>query len=251
VGVVGSGEMGELTASHFKKNKISKFLFFNRSVANAEKLSAAYGGETRTLEQMSQDLKLCDIIVSATGSTKTVITKEMVSVASLSREGRFQFFIDIAAPRDIDPDIQEVENTFLFTIDDLKKVVGGNLAQRQEAAEKATLIINEEVEIFEVWYKRLSVVDTIQNLRVKIQNMLDKELALSTKKGSQANREEFEQFGKGLINKILHTTINGIKNLSENGEGKSISKYANIIFDLSPETDNKSVEKQPGKTNKS
>ncbi len=232
IGVIGSGEMGELTAGHLSRCNVKKFLFFNRSVANAEKLASKYNGETRSLEELSSHLQFCDIIISATGARDVVITESHVKESAKKRGGKIQFFIDIAAPRDIDPAAGDVDDVFVFTIDDLKKVIGENVAMRQEASEQARQIIDEEVQKFETWFAQLNVSNVLQEIRGKFQSILEAELENKASKLDPQTLKQVQNFSQGLINKILHSTFTGIKQLSGNGEAKKISQFANVIFDL-------------------
>ena len=232
VGVVGSGEMGELTAFHLNRAGASRFIFFNRSLNKAEKLAARFGGDIYTLPHMEERLFQCDIIIASTGSREPVILKEHVEKAVRMRGGKPVFLIDIAAPRDIAEDVQEVRNAFLFTIDDLKKVVGENLFFRREASEKAMDIIREEASKVEAWYKNLDLAPVIQKLRDKFEAMARQELERQGRGQPEEIRRELEKLSRSLLGKFLHLAISGLKKMGGEGDGRRAGRYAEQIFDL-------------------
>src|SRR5690606_12553979 len=125
-GLIGTGEMGELAAQHLHRAGVRAFRFFNRSPDSARRLAEAFDGHAHALTELPARLPECDIVISATGAAGIVLTAAMVREAARHRHGEPLFLIDIAAPADIDPAAGTVENTFLFTIDDLKAAVEEN-----------------------------------------------------------------------------------------------------------------------------
>lgn len=237
VGVVGAGEMGELAAQHLHKAGASRFVFFNRTLATAEKLAADFGGELCLLQDLDKRLHQCDIVVSATGAPETVITKAQVQEAARYRHGKPLFLIDIAAPRDIDPGAAEVGNAFLFTIDDLKNVVNENVSLRKEASRKALEIVEEEAAKAEAWFQGLDIVPVIRTLRDKYQDLADKEIEKWAAGLDPESRKRMEGLARSLLNKFLHSPTTQLKVLGERGEGKRASYYAGILFALGERED--------------
>ncbi|MDB5051721.1 MAG: glutamyl-tRNA reductase [Fibrobacteres bacterium] len=235
VGVVGAGEMGELAAQHLHKAGAARFVFFNRTLATAEKLAADFGGELCLLADLDKRLAHCDIVVSATGAPDIVITKAQVQEAARHRGGRPIFLIDIAAPRDIDPDAGKVSNAYLFTIDDLKNVVNENVALRKESSRQALAIIDEEASRMDVWFKGLEIVPTIRNLRDKYNVIVEKEIEKWAAGQSEETRRQLESLGRSLLNKFLHHPTTRLKLLGERGEGKRASYFAGMLFALAEE----------------
>ncbi|MBW8886270.1 MAG: glutamyl-tRNA reductase [Fibrobacteres bacterium] len=235
VGVVGAGEMGELAAQHLHKAGAAKFIFFNRTLATAEKLAAGFGGELCLLADLGKRLPQCDILVSATGAPDMVITKAHVHDAARQRGGRPLFLIDIAAPRDIDPEAGQVSNAYLFTIDDLKNVVNENVAQRKEASQRALSIVEEEAAKVDGWFQGLDVVPTLRVLRDKYQGMVDKEIEKWAAGQPDEVRKKMEAMGKSLLNKFLHHPSTRLKLLGEQGDGKRASYFAELLFALEEE----------------
>ncbi len=235
VGVVGAGEMGELAAQHLHKAGAAKFIFFNRTLATAEKLAAGFGGELCLLADLGKRLPQCDILVSATGAPDIVISKAHVHDAARQRGGRPLFLIDIAAPRDIDPEAGQVSNAYLFTIDDLKNVVNENVAQCKEASQRALAIVEEEAAKVDGWFQGLDVVPTLRVLRDKYQGMVDKEIEKWAAGQPDEVRKKMEAMGKSLLNKFLHHPSTRLKLLGEQGDGKRASYFAELLFALEEE----------------
>ena len=235
VGVVGAGEMGELAALHLHKAGAAKFVFFNRTLATAEKLAADFGGEPCLLAELGKRMAQCDILISATGAPDIVISKAQVQEAARHRGGRPIFLIDIAAPRDIDPEAGKVSNAFLFTIDDLKNVVDENVALRKEASRQALAIIDDEASKVDGWFKGLDIVPTIRTLREKYNAIVEKEIEKWAAGQSEETRRQLESLGRSLLNKFLHHPTTRLKALGERGDGKRASYFAGLLFALAEE----------------
>lgn len=235
VGIVGSGEMGELASMHFQNAGVTKFHFFNRSISKAEKLAARFGGDIHELSALEGSMGLCDIIISATAASGLVITQSMVRQAIKQKSNAELLLIDIAAPRDIEESCGELEQVFVFTIDDLKKVVSENKQQRQNAASQAEEIICLELENIERWQKNLALNPIIIKLRKKYNALAGKELEKALKGQPEGYKKDLERVCRGLVNKFTHEAIMGIKRLSDTGGANKASQYINLIFDLGDE----------------
>jgi glutamyl-tRNA reductase len=232
VGLVGTGEMGELAAQHLHKAGVRGFLFFNRSAASADSLAASFGGKAHTMAELPSKMAQCDIVISATGATGIVITEEQVRAAARQRHGDPLFLIDIAAPADIEASAGTVENTFLFTIDDLKNAVQENVDLRREASRKAEAIVEEEAARITAWTAGLDVVPTLKALREKYQDMVEREIAKRASGATPEVRAQLEALGRGLLNKFLHAPTTRLKALGEQGEAQRASFYASSLFAL-------------------
>ncbi len=235
VGVVGAGEMGELAAQHLHKAGAAKFVFFNRTLATAQKLAADFGGELCLLADLDKRLVHCDIVVSATGAPDIVISKAQVQEAARHRGGRPLFLIDIAAPRDIDPGAGEVSNAYLFTIDDLKNVVNENVTLRKESSRQALAIIEEEAGKVDGWFQALDIVPTLRSLRDKYQDIAEKEISKWAAGQPEETRQRLESLGRSLLNKFLHHPTTRLKLLGEQGDGKRASYFTGLLFALEEE----------------
>lgn len=235
VGVVGAGEMGELAAQHLHKAGARSFAFFNRSLGPAERMAAAFSGTAHLLTELPERMAQCDILVSATGAPEIVITREQVRASARHRGGRPLFLVDIAAPRDIESGAGEVENTFLFTIDDLKNAVIGNMESRRQEARKAEAIVEEEAARVDAWIRGLDVVPVLRTLREKYQAIADREVEKWASDQPPELRPHLEALSRGLLNKFLHEPTTRLKLLGEQGDGLRASHYAEMLFALALE----------------
>jgi len=158
-----------------------------------------------------------------------------VQEAARHRGGRPIFLIDIAAPRDIDPEAGKVSNAYLFTIDDLKNVVNENVSMRKEASRQALEIIDEEASKVDGWFKGLDIVPTIRNLRDKYNAIVEKEIEKWAAGQPEETRRQLESLGRSLLNKFLHHPTTRLKLLGERGDGKRASYFAGLLFALAEE----------------
>jgi glutamyl-tRNA reductase len=235
VGLVGTGEMGELAAQHLHKAGVGRFVIFNRSLAGAEKLAADFGGEIALLPDLEKRLHVCDIVISATGSPDIVVTRKHAEIAAHKRGGHPLFLIDIAAPRDIDPECGEIDGIFLFSIDDLMAIVKENQELRKQAADKAQRIVEEEAQKAEAWAQSLEIVPLIKALRENHQSLVERELEKWTAGQSPETVKQLEGLARGLMNKFLHAPTTGLKQLGEQGDASRAAGYARTLFGLDKE----------------
>jgi glutamyl-tRNA reductase len=226
--LVGAGEMAELAVEHLIRNKASEIYVANRTFKNGVELAKKYNGKPIRFEEITNFLESTDIIISSTGSPEFVITRDQVKTIIRKRRNRPIFFIDIAVPRDIDPRVNRLTNSYVYDIDDLQGVVDDNIEDRQHEAIKGERIIDEAVISFRHWYDSLEVVPTIIALRNKMESIAAAEI----KKTLQSNNipEEsvsaIQRMTGALINKILHDPTIFLKN---NGMVEDKSLYIDII----------------------
>jgi glutamyl-tRNA reductase len=216
--LVGAGEMSELAARHLLNNGAGKIIVANRTYSRAVQVAEEFGGVPVGFDLLEEKLQEADIVISSTGAAGYVITPAMLQAALRRRKNRLLFLIDIAVPRDVDPDAGRIDNVFLFNIDDLQGVVDGNLQSRLREAEKAEDIIGEEVLKFAEWYNTLEVVPTIVSLREKVETILRGEMEKSgswLKSLSEEDRKNIEILTTQIVNKILHDPVTGLKEESQ------------------------------------
>jgi glutamyl-tRNA reductase len=231
-GLVGTGEMGELAAQHLHRAGVRDFRFFNRSSESAARLAGTFGGSSHGMDELPSGMAQCDIVISATGAADTVITASMVHEGARRRHGNPLFLIDIAAPADIEPAAGEVENTFLFTLDDLRSAVEENADRRREASRAAEAIVEEEVARVAAWARGLDAVPTLRKLREKYARMAEREIERHAMGQPPEVRARLEALGRGLLNKFLHAPTVGLKRLGEDGQAQRASHYAGEFFAL-------------------
>ena len=219
--LVGAGEMSELAARHLINQGVKRFLIANRTYSRAQQMAETFHGTAIEFEQLAEKVGEADIVITSTGATGYVITKEMVAKALRRRKNRLLFLIDIAVPRDVEPEAGEIDNVFLYNIDDLQEVVDENIKGRRQEAEKAEAIIEEEVVKCRAWMNSLTVVPTIVSLREKVEHIIKREIEKSgswMRNLSDEERNNVEILAASIVNKIIHDPIASLKEESqENG----------------------------------
>jgi len=218
--LIGAGEMCELAAKHFLNSGVRGLMVTNRTFERAEKLADEFDGKAVRFDDLFDQLHKADIILSSTGAPHTIIGAGDLDEVMRRRRQKPMFFIDIAIPRDIDPAVNDVENVYLFTVDDLQEVVTSNLQQRKEEASKAEAIVNEEIGQFFKWLSSLEVTPTIVALRNKFDEIrraeLEKTLA-GWKDIPPDGQKRLEALTNAIMNKLLHPPTALIKQAGQGG----------------------------------
>jgi glutamyl-tRNA reductase len=229
--LVGAGEMAELAVEHLIRNKASDIYVANRTFKNGVELAKNFNGKAIRFEEITNFLEFTDIIISSTGSPDFVITRDQVKSVIRKRRNRPIFFIDIAVPRDIDPRVNRLTNSYVYDIDDLQGVVDDNMEDRQQEAIKGERIIDEAVISFRQWYDSLEVVPTIIALRHKMESIAAAEIqkTLQSHKIPEDSVSAIQKMADSLINKILHDPTIFLK---KDGMVEDKSLYIDIIRKL-------------------
>lgn len=211
--LVGAGETMELVARHLHENGIKKVLVANRTLERAQLLAQEFDGEALLLTSIPDYLSQADIVISSTASPLPLIGKGMVEQALKRRKHKPMFMVDIAVPRDIESQVGELNDVFLYTVDDLKEVIDENKRSREKAAQMAEQIIIEGVRKYEAEQKALSVVGTIKTFREHIVGITDIELekALKQLRSGQEAEAVLERFARSLSNKFMHEPTASLK----------------------------------------
>jgi glutamyl-tRNA reductase len=234
--LIGAGEMAELAATHLKNAGIREIMVANRTFERAEALAARYQGRAVPFEQLFEFLHEADIVISSTGAQEAVVRARDVKPVLKKRKNRPMFFIDIAVPRDIDPDVNALDNVYLYDIDDLKEVVEENLERRREAADKARSIIEDKALEFDKWLESLELKPTIVDLLCKGEDIGRKELEKTLKRLGPVD-EETERALKtlvdSLVRKLYREPIVYLKRRSsEEGYSRKVISETRRIFNL-------------------
>ncbi len=231
--LIGAGTSIELVAKHLSNKNIDKLFITNRSLDKAQELAKKYNGYAIELSNLKGVLEITDMIFSSTSSEDFILRKNQFTEATLKRKRKPIFAVDMAVPRDLDPDIQEIEDIYLYTIDDLEKVVLEGENNRKTAAIQANDILIEETSKFLNKIKEVKAETTIIELR-KYAESLRKEVLIQSekqiKKGVSVD-DIIEQSTLSLIKKILHRPSKKIKEAAENSDGEFI-KNISKLFDL-------------------
>ncbi len=235
--LIGAGEMIELAGKHLVSHGVKTILVSNRNYDRAARLATELGGSAVKYDEFQNQLVNADIVISSTGAPHYVIKKEAVEQAARHRAGNPIFFIDIAVPRDIEPSANDLQNVFLYDIDDLHSVVNDNLAEREKEAEKAREIIRAEVNSFVSWLDRLEVEPTIIAIRKKAEEIKTRELQKTfAKLKLDANQKQtVEAMASSIINKILHDPTLHLKNQTSHEpehHQRSIAEFMKDLFNL-------------------
>lgn len=236
--LVGAGEMSELAARHLISQGVREILVTNRTFSRAAELAQEYKGKAVPFEDFPRQLKEVDIILSSTGSTHYIIRKEQLTEVIRARKNRPMFFIDIAVPRDVDPKINEIDNVYVYDIDDLQGIVESNKGERKKEGEKAEAIVDQGVQAFNRWLRSLDVVPTILALRNRLEEMRQREVkkALSLLKNtSEEEQRILDDLTQSILNKVLHHPISLLKNQERGSHGKLYVEMTRKIFHLDEE----------------
>jgi glutamyl-tRNA reductase len=216
--LVGAGEMSELAARHLVSGGAEKILVTNRTYERAIALAEEFQGEAIRFEEMASGLKKADIVISATESPHYIIGHDQMAKVMKDRKQKPIFFIDIADPRDIEPRVGDIENVYLYNIDELQKVANENIKDREKEVERAEAIVQDEMVKFVQWYQSLEVTPTIVALRNKFEEIRSKELekTLSLLPNlSEKEKQSLEMLTSSIINKILHGPLTRLKQKDE------------------------------------
>jgi len=248
--LIGAGEMCELAAQYLVSGGIEKVLVTNRTYERAVTLAQEFRGEPIPFEEVHQGLRMVDIVISATNSPQYLLHHEEVAKVIKERKQKPIFFIDIADPRDIEPKVGDIENVYLYNIDDLQKVANDNIQDREKEAQKAEAIVQDEVVKFVNWYHSLEVTPTIVALRKKFEEIRNKELAKTLSIHptlSDKEKQSLEALTSAIINKILHDPLTLLKQKNEEEMADLYLDALRTLFGLplkSPEISDGKEEKE-------
>ena len=233
--LVGTGEMAELAAKHLISYGVKTVYVTSRTYDRAASLARTLNGSALDFVALKGELHRADIVISSTSASSFIIKKEMVEKAIRDRKNKPMFFIDIAVPRDIEPDINHLENVYLYDIDDLHVVVSANIKEREKEAENAMNLISQEVTKFNNWVGSLDAVPTIVEIRKKADNIRKQELEKSLKKIPHLSEDDkylLRQMTSSIINKILHKPTIKLKKKTQSEDGHIYLKAIRHLFHL-------------------
>ncbi|MBW2038439.1 MAG: glutamyl-tRNA reductase [Deltaproteobacteria bacterium] len=236
--IIGAGEMCELAAQHLARGGVKRVIVANRTWERAMELAERFHGDAIPFPEFPNSLLRVDIVISSTGSPDYILQKEEVSKIIRERKNRPLFFIDIAVPRDIDPQVNSIDNVYLYDIDDLQEVAEANIKDRQQEAQRAEEIVTTEVEKFCCWYQSLDVVPTIVSLKEKIEEIRRRELGKtlsSFPQISEKERKALEALTAAIVKKILHDPITLLKKTGQDSEGELYVDVVKKLFKLDEE----------------
>ena len=240
--LLGAGEMIELTAQYLVDTGLTRFVVANRTVERAAELARRFDGEAVPLDAIGERLLEADIVIASTAAPDFVIDADAVRTAMGQRRGRPLFLIDIAVPRDIDPDVRQLDNVFLFDIDDLQGVVAENRRDREGEIRRVQTIVDEELGEFLHWFNALSAGPLIRALRQQAASLQATEFDRWTGKLSHLSEDDrrlVEQVLRGYANKLLHQPLVQIRELANRGDGYLRLDTVRQLFDLDVDAEEK------------
>ncbi|MEF3169308.1 MAG: glutamyl-tRNA reductase [Deltaproteobacteria bacterium] len=233
--LIGAGEMAELAAQHLLAAGTGKIVVANRTLSRAVELAQTLKGSAIALEELDEALVDADIVISSTGAPGLVLHKEQVQRIMRPRRHRLLFLIDIAVPRDIDPGVNDIDNVYLYDIDDLKGVVDANKTERAKEALKAERMIETEVIKFLAWMETLDVVPVIQGLQDKVEAIRLREIERTAPRLSGLTPDQMKAIDvltRSIVQKILHDPIVHLRKHARDEDIRPLLDSACRLFGL-------------------
>jgi glutamyl-tRNA reductase len=238
--VVGAGEISTLTAQHLRANGVGEITIASRTAAHADALASTVGGRAITWSELALALAGADIVITATGAQRPIITHTHVETALRRRRTDPLYIIDIAVPRDVEPTVGDIDQVFLYNIDDLQKFVEKNLSDRGAEVGRAESIVSEEVSRFLTWQRSRSTVPTIVALRRRFYAIRESELQRLEGKLAGLTpeaRERFEEVTRLMVEKLLLEPTEQLKALPDEETQVVYTEAINRLFRLDDEQD--------------
>lgn len=231
--LIGAGETIELVARHLKQQDVRHIIIANRSVDRARILAEEVGSEAIALSAVPERIHEADIVVSSTASTLPILGKGAVERAIRQRRHKPMFILDLAVPRDVESEVAELRDAYLYTVDDLKSLIDENMEARIRAAEEAETIIDLQVGKFMRWMRTLDSVPTIRSFRTTLNELKDAELekALARLERGVEPQQVIEQLARDLTNKIAHSPSRALRQADIDGNPEVV-RAARKLFDL-------------------
>ena len=229
--LLGAGETIELVARHLRDAGLGKLIIANRTLERAEQLAAQFDAEAILLADVTERLPSADIVISSTGSQLPILGKGAVEEAIKVRRWRPVLMIDLAVPRDIEPQVAELSDIYLYTVDDLREVVQENVKARASEASKADQIVEAGViEVEANWLQRASA-DVVRHYRAAAMSIQAAELerALKALDNGKAPEEVVQRLARDLTNKLIHAPTTGLKQIAKEGDRGNVSRAAELL----------------------
>jgi len=247
--LVGAGKMSELAAKHLLAHGAASIFVANRTYDRAIRLAQKFNGQAIEFSRLYDTCDRGDIVISSTGSPIAIFRREHGELFLSRRKNRPMFFIDIAVPRDVDPEMNRLDGIFVYDIDDLQQAVTSHVADREKEAKLADEIINAEVERFHARLQTLEVVPTIVSLQDHLETIRQAEIdRVRGRLGHLSPEQELavDALTHGIINKIMHTPISTLKTAARESEATTIVEIVRRLFNLEGKKSAKSGEGSGG-----
>ena len=246
--ILGAGEMAKLTGVHLQAQHVKQITIASRTLQTAQSLAAHLGGTAVPWEALDSALHAADIVVTATGASEPVLTRARIDEAMRRRRGRALFIIDIALPRDVDAAAGDLDQVFLYNIDDLRAIVQENLARRTAELSRADAIVEEEVAKFVAWMQSREIVPTVVALRQRFEAIRQSELARLEPKLTglpPEARSRVDEVTRLIVEKLLLTPTEQLKSVSDEAMIVAYADALNRLFSLPSDKDASERDKEP------
>ncbi len=232
--LIGAGEMGAIAARALQKRGASNIVVANRTYHNAAQLADELHGRAITFQQLSGAIVEADIVITATGAPHIILDRELLAPAMERRPDRPLFIIDIAVPRDVDPEVTEIPNVHLRDIDSLRSEADNNVQERTAEIPRVEAIVQHETHLFMDWFTSLGVVPTIMAIRQQLEQFREQELEHLFRRVDldEREREMVAKMSYRLVNKILHEPTTRLKKEAANGNGPAYTSTLRHLFAL-------------------
>ncbi len=233
--LVGAGKMTELAARHLLAHGAASIFVANRTYDRAIRLAQKFNGQAIEFSRLYETCDRADIVITSTGAPHAIFRREHGELFLSRRKNRPMFFIDIAVPRDVDPEMNKLDGIFVYDIDDLQQAVSSHVADRKKEAERADEIINTEVERFQARIQTLDVVPTIVSLQDHLETIRQAEIdRVRGRLGTISAEQELaiEALTRGIVNKIMHTPISTLKTAARESEATTVVELVRRLFNL-------------------
>ena len=238
--ILGTGEMGKLTGRHLKAQHVNRITLASRTRASAERLAPLIGADVVDWSDILAAMEPADIVVSATGASAAILDRTAIERVMRVRRERPLFIIDIAVPRDVDPEVGTLEQVFLYNIDDLQGIVSENLARRTAELEQAAAIVEAEASKFAAWLHSREVIPTVVALRQRFEDIRQAELTrLQARMAGlpPEARAQVDHITRLIVEKLLLTPTEQLKSINDESMAAAYADALNRLFSLpSPET---------------
>lgn len=227
--------MSELTAKHLHANGSDKVIVANRTLERAQLLAEKFKGDACTMEQLPEALLTADVVISSTGAAGYVLGKKELALIMKQRKHRPLFMVDIAVPRDLNPDLHDLDNVYLYDIDDLEGIVASNVAERSREAQRLDSMIEEEIVAFTTWYQTLGVAPLIAALREKALGIHSEAMRKIENKLPELTEREIHiirKTTKGIVNQLMHDPVVRLKEMAASKKGDDVLDIFTTMFAL-------------------
>ncbi|MDG1455282.1 MAG: glutamyl-tRNA reductase, partial [Planctomycetota bacterium] len=227
--IVGAGEVSELVLQNLQGQDRKSLKILNRSKERAEHLARSYSADLGGLEDLPSALISSDLVIASTGATDPVITRQMIKDISSKRKKGALLLVDLGLPRDIEPTIRNLSDIFLFNLDDLARLVEGNLSARRQAIPEAEEIVKHELTQFESWLESRRLEPAIRSLRSALDNACQRELSHLREELSDEDFNRIESLLRKVVNRMLHKSTNEIRQSSTELERNFLSRLESFF----------------------